>query len=97
MIRYRFNGSERHPEPIAFIGLSDQNLTRLRAGQPIRVDARDPLGLAVELVVYHGHSEVEMTRELEQHGFMPPGSTAKTEAAIAEGDRRADARRKRDD
>jgi hypothetical protein len=94
MIRYRFNGSEKHPEPIAFIGLSDENLTRLRAGQPIRVAAHDPLGLAIELVIYHGHSVVEMTHELETHGFIPPGSTAKAKSAIAEGNERA-ARRKR--
>jgi hypothetical protein len=82
VIRYRFNGSEKHPAPIAFIGLSDENLTRLRAGLPIAVPANDPLGLAIELVIYHGATEVEMTRELEDVGFMPPGATAKTQEAI---------------
>jgi hypothetical protein len=82
MIRFRFPGTSKHPEPIAFIGLSDENLTRLRAGMPIRVKADDPLGLAIELVIYHGASEVDMTRELEEAGFMPPGSTAKAQDAI---------------
>lgn len=84
MIRFRFPGSPKHPAPIAFIGLSDENLTRLRAGMPVRVVATDPLGLGIELVIYHGATEVEMTRELEQNGFMPPGATAKTEAAMRE-------------
>lgn len=83
MIRFRFNGSPKHPAPIAFIGLSDENLTRLRAGMPIRVKADDRLGLGVELVISHGATEVDMTRELEEAGFLPPGSTAKAEAAIA--------------
>jgi hypothetical protein len=50
---------------------------------PIRVKADDELGLKIELVLYHGATEVEMTRELENAGFMPPGSTAKTEEAMA--------------
>lgn len=83
MIRFRFLGSDRHREPIAFIGLSDENLTRLRAGQPIRVAAGDALGLGVELVIYHGATEEDMTRELEDAGFMPPGSTDKAREAIA--------------
>jgi hypothetical protein len=85
MIRFRFSGSPKHPAPIAFIGLSDGNLTRLRAGQPIRVKANDRLGLGIELVIYHGATEVDMTRELEEHGFMPPGSTKKTEEAMRRG------------
>lgn len=82
MIRFRFDGSERHPAPIAFIGLSDENLTRLRNGMPIRLTADDPLGLDTELVIYHGSTEVDMTAELEEHGFMPPGSTDRAREAI---------------
>jgi hypothetical protein len=94
VIRFRFKGSSRHPAPIAFIGLSDENLTRLRAGMPIRVNASDPLGLGVELVIYHGATEVEMTRELEDNGFMPPGSTDKTADAMR---RRGEFRHEADD
>ena len=82
MIRFRFDGSERHPEPIAFVGLSDENVRRLRAGQPIRLAAGDPLELGVELVIYHGADEVATTRELEDHGFMPPGAAEKTRQAM---------------
>ena len=83
MIRFRFPGSNRHHEPIAFIGLSDENLTRMRAGLPIRLLADDQLGLGIELVIYHGATEVEMTAELEQHGFMPAGSTDRARDAMA--------------
>lgn len=82
MIRYRFEGSEKHPAPIAFIGLSEDNLTRMRAGPPIRIKADDPLGLAIELVIYTGPNEVEMTKELENAGFMPEGATEGARAAM---------------
>lgn len=83
MIRYRWNGNKQHREPIAFIGLSDENLERLAAGNPIRIKADDLLGLGIEVVIHNGPNEVEMTRELEDEGFMPPGSTAEAEKAMA--------------
>jgi len=81
MIRYR---TERQGKPpLLFIGLSDENLTRLRAGMPIRIAADDPVArVATELVIYHGATEVELTRELEQHGVLPPGATDKAAEAM---------------
>jgi hypothetical protein len=82
VIRFRFNGSREHPAPIAFLGLSEANLERLKDGHPVRVARSDDLGLAVELVIYYGKTEVEMAAELEEAGFMPPGTAAKTAEAI---------------
>jgi len=81
MIRMRASGRGDHPD-VVFIGLSDANLTRLRAGQPIRVAADDRIGLGVELVVYHGATEVDLTRELEEHGVLPAGAADKAAEAI---------------
>jgi hypothetical protein len=83
MIRYR---TERQGKPpLLFIGLSDENLTRLRAGMPIRIPADDPVArVATELVIYHGATEVELTRELEQHGVLPAGASDKAAEAIRE-------------
>jgi hypothetical protein len=78
----RFRAEPEGRKPIVFLGLSDMNLTRLRAGQPIRIDARDAIGLGVEVVIYHGATEVDMTRELEEHGFMPAGATEKAQQAM---------------
>ena len=86
MIRFRFKGSDKHPEEIAFIGLSAENLHRLQEGMPIRIKADDQLGLGVETVIYYGRTEVSMTRELEENGFMPPGSTEETKRALREHD-----------
>jgi hypothetical protein len=82
-IRFRFKGSPRHPEPIAFIGLSHNNLDALKRGRPIRTGPNDnKLGLAVEVVIYAGGTEVEMTQELEDHEFVPKGSADKTAKAL---------------
>jgi hypothetical protein len=94
MIRYRAERPGR--EPTVFIGLSDENVTRLRAGQPIRIKADDRIGLGVELVIYHGATEVQLTRELEDNGILPPSSTAKTEQAMrARGEWRHDSQASR--
>lgn len=83
MIRFRVASNERHPDGIVFLGLSDANITRLRAGQPIRINAKDQIGLGVEVVIFHGATEVEMAHELEEFGFLPEGSTELTRKAIA--------------
>jgi hypothetical protein len=81
VIRYRVTPEDR--PPIVFLGLSEGNVERLRAGSPIRIKAEDDIGLGVELVIYHGATEVELTRELEDNGFLPAGATAKAQEAIA--------------
>jgi hypothetical protein len=86
MIRFRFKGSPRHPTPIAFIGLSHNNLDALKRGRPIRVHAGDKLlALGVELVIYSGASEEAMTQELEDHEFIPKGSAEKVRKAQRKG------------
>lgn len=80
MIRYRVEHARKGAT--VFLGLSDENVTRLRAGSPIRIKADDQIGLGVEVVIYHGATEVELTRELEQNGLLPEGATAKAQAAI---------------
>ena len=85
MIRLRFKGNKKHPEDIAFIGLSHNNLDALKRGKPIQIKPgrKDVLGLGVELVIYAGRNEVEMAQELEKHGFVPKGSAEKTQAALS--------------
>jgi hypothetical protein len=83
MIRYRIERQGR--SALVFLGLSDANITRLRAGQPIRIDASDPATqLEVELVIYHGATEVDLTRELEENGLLPEGAAARTAQAMAD-------------
>jgi hypothetical protein len=85
VIRFRFDRADKGLPPIVFVGLSDGNVTRLRAGQPIRVKADDPVAqFDAELVIYHGATEVELTRELEDAGVLPAGAAEKTAAAMRE-------------
>lgn len=81
MIRFRVGATPGHDE-IVFLGLSGANITRLEEGRPLRIKADDQIGLGVEVVIFHGSTEVEMARELEEHGFLPDGSAELTERAI---------------
>lgn len=82
MIRFRVGPSEQHPSGTVFLGLSDADLTHLEADYKIRVKANDAIDLGVEVVIFHGDTEVEMARELEDGGYLPEGSTALAEAQM---------------
>lgn len=60
--------------PVLFLGLSGENVTRLAAGEPIRVSATAmrELGLPqVEVVIHYGRTEQDILDELEAHGVTP--------------------------
>jgi hypothetical protein len=58
--------------PLLVLGLSGENVTRLAAGEPIRVRAAelDAMGLpAVEIVILYGQTENDLLRDLGVHGI----------------------------
>jgi hypothetical protein len=57
--------------PLLLLGLSGENVTRLAAGEPIRIPARHlaELGLPqMEIVIHYGRTEKAILDDLEQHG-----------------------------
>ena len=57
--------------PLLLLGLSGENVTRLAAGEPIRVSAAAmrELGLPqVEVVLHYGRTEDDIVAELKAHG-----------------------------
>lgn len=57
--------------PVLFLGLSGENVTRLAAGEPIRVSAAamSALGLPqVEVILHYGRTEGDILAELGAHG-----------------------------
>jgi hypothetical protein len=57
--------------PVLFLGLSGENVTRLAAGEPIRVSATAmrELGLPqIEVVLHYGRTEDDIRAELKAHG-----------------------------
>jgi hypothetical protein len=57
--------------PVLFLGLSGENVTRLAAGEPIRVSAAAmrELGLPrVEVVLHYGRTEDDILAELKANG-----------------------------
>jgi hypothetical protein len=60
-------------EPLLFLGVSGENVTRLVAGEPIRVRsaALTALGLPPMVVVIHyGKTEQDILDEMKAHGMM---------------------------
>lgn len=58
-------------EPLLFLGLSGENVTRLAAGEPIRVTSAKlaELGLPpLAVVIHYGRRESDILEELAGHG-----------------------------
>jgi hypothetical protein len=58
-------------QPVLFLGLSGENVTRLSAGEPIYIRGEDlaALGLpAVPVVIHYGRTEQAILDELAEHG-----------------------------
>jgi hypothetical protein len=59
-------------QPMLFLGLSGENVTRLAAGEPIRITAHQmaQLGLPqMEVIIHYGKTEDDILGELKAHGI----------------------------
>lgn len=60
-------------EPIALIGISDQNLKRLKAGMPLDINLeelrRDRLTRIDRVIVHYAHTYEEVIDDLEKEGM----------------------------
>jgi hypothetical protein len=64
-------------QPVLFLGLSGENVTRLAAGEPIRITAQQlaELGLPqIEVVIHYGQTEQSILDELKAHGIKLKGA-----------------------
>lgn len=58
-----------------FLGLSDENIKRLKQDQPIKFNLKD-LGLQdMEVVIFNGKSEFEMKQMMFKAGLINPNKT----------------------
>lgn len=60
-------------QPLLLLGLSGENVTRLTAGEPIRITTADmtAMGLpALEVVIHYGRTEDDILAELKTHGLL---------------------------
>ena len=58
--------------PLLLLGLSGENVTRLTAGEPIRVKAADMTALGLppmEVVIHYGRTEQDIIEEMRAHGL----------------------------
>lgn len=65
--------SETPNGPFILFGLSEENLSRLRKGQPILVRLSE-LGLEGQVGIFYGETEEEMVRLLREQGLMDPST-----------------------
>lgn len=76
MIKAR--GSDAAGRPVIFLGLSGENMTRLMADEPIRVDLADLGGPDCVVVLLGGRTEQVIAAQFEARGMVPPGTAART-------------------
>lgn len=63
-------------EPVLFLGLTGENVTRMAAGEPVRIRAAELAGLglpAVEVVLHYGKTEQAILDDLAAHGITVRG------------------------
>lgn len=72
-------------DPLLFLGLSGENVTRLTAGEPIHIPIADIAGLGLppmDIVIHYGRTEQAILDEITGHGIKlrtTAESTATTE------------------
>jgi len=76
--------------PVVLLGITDENLVRLRAGLPIKVDlAEFGLGLVGDVVIFHGATHTEIVQQFREVGIdMPDPKRAAADAAAIDADPR---------
>lgn len=62
-------GNDEHGNPMYFFGLSEENLRRLRLGQPIRFDLGE-MGLKGVAVIFYGPTEEAMVAQFVEAGLL---------------------------
>lgn len=67
------SGRDALGRPLLVLGLSGENMTRLMADEPIRLDT-GALGLPpMTVLIVGGRTEDAITAKLRQHGLLAPG------------------------
>lgn len=77
MIKAR--GQAGDGRPVIFLGLSGENMTRLMADEPIRVDLADLGGPPCVVVIVGGRTVGAIVEKFAAHGLIPPGTTYRLE------------------
>jgi hypothetical protein len=62
-------GRDTRGNPVFFFGLSEENLRRLRLGQPIRIDLNE-MGLDGTAFILYGRSEEAILAQFAEEGLL---------------------------
>jgi predicted kinase len=78
-----FRAGVKGPNPLIVCGLSDGNITRLKAGQPIKAELRSfGVDLPGNLCIFHGTTEADIEVMLRRHGLIDEQTQGTTDLQI---------------
>jgi hypothetical protein len=72
--------TDKAGQPVFILGLSDKNLQKLRAGEPILVNLT-ALGGSDQVLLYAGQTEKSMIQDLQNAGLLPATAAPDTPSA----------------
>lgn len=71
MIKFR---GDHEGTPLVGLGLSEENMNRLKQGMPILIKTDEMeklLGVKAEIFIFYGQTEESMTADLQKAGILP--------------------------
>lgn len=60
MIKFKVQGAK---QPMLAFGLSEENINRLKKGQPIMVDLKE-MGIEADFMIFYGATEADMVKSI---------------------------------
>lgn len=72
MLKLRLNTKD-DGAPIVILGITDENVTRLLAGDPIGLDLSELELPSIKVFVFHGKDEQALMEKFEEQGLVPDG------------------------
>lgn len=63
MIKFKVSGNAK---PLLGLGISAENVKRLKAGQPIKFDASE-MGIDAEIMIFYGETEDDLRKSIQPY------------------------------
>jgi hypothetical protein len=74
----KFRAMQENGRELVGLGLSDNNLDKLRQGMPIAIGkGRNDIGLPFDILIFHGETEQDIVDKLRQEGLVDDSTTVK--------------------
>ena len=78
--------TELHGRPLLIFGITQGNVARMAAGNPMKFDVPGRGDGPITVVLTYGDDEEAIVAELELHGVLPYGARQRVDQAMRESD-----------